>query len=72
MKKSTSQSSLPISTSIVSGRLSVTLPTTPSFPIMLCGGKFRFGTGRGLARREFEAFRFSMQELCRRLTKQLR
>jgi alkanesulfonate monooxygenase SsuD/methylene tetrahydromethanopterin reductase-like flavin-dependent oxidoreductase (luciferase family) len=29
---------------------------------MLCGGKFRFGMGRGLARREFEAFRLNMDE----------
>jgi len=29
---------------------------------MLCGGRFRFGMGRGLARREFNAFRLSMDE----------
>lgn len=29
---------------------------------MLCKGRFRFGMGRGLARREFEAFRLSMDE----------
>ena len=30
---------------------------------MLSGGRLRFGMGRGLARREFEAFRGSMDEL---------
>jgi alkanesulfonate monooxygenase SsuD/methylene tetrahydromethanopterin reductase-like flavin-dependent oxidoreductase (luciferase family) len=29
---------------------------------MLCKGRFRFGMGRGLARREFAAFRLSMDE----------
>ena len=29
---------------------------------MLCGGRFRFGMGRGLARREFAAFRGNMDE----------
>ena len=29
---------------------------------MLCGGKLRLGMGRGLARREFAAFRLSMDE----------
>ena len=29
---------------------------------MLCKGRLRFGMGRGLARREFEAFRSTMDE----------
>ena len=29
---------------------------------MLCGGRLRLGMGRGLARREFDAFRVSMDE----------